>query len=335
MRLAVDAMGGDHAPLEIVKGVEMALKTFSDIEITLFGDEVAIRKVLTSEERITIVHTDEVIHSDEDPVKAYRRKKNASMVLAANAVKEGQADACLSAGSTGAYLATGLFVVGRIDGIIRPALAPTFPTIDGRGFVLLDVGANAEAKPEYLLQFGLMGAIYAEKVRGIVNPRVGLLNIGAEENKGNDLTKAAFNLLKQSNLNFIGNVEARDLLNGVADVVVTDGFTGNMVLKTTEGTAGSIMKMLKTSLTSGFISKIAALMMKSKLSGMKKLMDYKEQGGAALFGVKSPVIKAHGSSDAFAFHNAIRQAKLMVQANLAEEIEQALKSNDIKVEVTK
>lgn len=324
MRLAVDAMGGDHAPVQIIKGVEKAIKAFSDLEITLIGNEAEIRKTLQLEDRIQILHTEEVIHSDEDPARAFRRKKDASMVLAAKEVKEGRADACLSAGSTGAYLATALFVIGRIGGIIRPALAPMLPTMNGDGFVLMDVGANAEAKPEYLLQFALMGSIYAEKVRGIKNPRVALLNIGTEDNKGNDLTKEAFDLLSQADLNFIGNVESRYLLEGVADVVVTDGFTGNMVLKTIEGTASSLMKMIKELMTSNFQSKMGALLLKSKMMELKQLMDYKEYGGAALFGVKAPVIKAHGSSDAFAFYNAIRQARSMVQSDLATEISKKL-----------
>jgi len=324
VRLAVDAMGGDHAPVQIIKGVEKAIKAFSDLEITLIGNEAEIRKTLQLEDRIQILHTEEVIHSDEDPARAFRRKKDASMVLAAKEVKEGRADACLSAGSTGAYLATALFVIGRIGGIIRPALAPMLPTMNGDGFVLMDVGANAEAKPEYLLQFALMGSIYAEKVRGIKNPRVALLNIGTEDNKGNDLTKEAFDLLSQADLNFIGNVESRYLLEGVADVVVTDGFTGNMVLKTIEGTASSLMKMIKELMTSNFQSKMGALLLKSKMMELKQLMDYKEYGGAALFGVKAPVIKAHGSSDAFAFYNAIRQARSMVQSDLATEISKKL-----------
>ena len=324
MKIAVDAMGGDHAPVEIVKGVELALKAFPDLEVTLFGNENLIKETLTMTERVSIVHTEEKIYSDEDPVMAVRRKKNASIVLAATAVKNGEADAIVSAGSTGAVLTTGLFAIGRIEGIARPALAPTFPTIDGKGFVLLDVGANAECKPEYLRQFAIMGSIYAEKVRGIKNPRVGLINIGTEENKGNDLAKATFELLKGTNLNFVGNIEAREILNGPADVLVTDGWTGNMVLKTTEGVAMSLFKMMKEAMTSDLKSKLAAAVLKPNLKKLKNKMDYSEYGGACLFGIKSPVIKAHGSSDAHAFYNAIRQARIMVEANLAEEIAKAI-----------
>lgn len=250
MKIAIDAMGGDNAPKEVVLGAAKAVKTFSDLHIILVGNEKEIKKYLPDEERISIIHTDEVIHGTDEPVKAVRRKKNSSMVLAANLVKNGEADGCISAGNTGALMAAGLFVVGRVAGINRPALAPTLPTLDGKGFVFLDVGANADAKPEHLLQYAIMGSVYAEKVRGIKNPRVGLLNIGTEEQKGNELAKQAYALLKESRLNFIGNVEARDLLEGVADVVVTDGFTGNMVLKTLEGTALSLFKMMKNVFTS-------------------------------------------------------------------------------------
>jgi phosphate acyltransferase len=312
MKLAIDAMGGDNAPKEIVLGALKAVQAFSDIHITLVGDENKIKETLTNHERISVIHTTEVILGTDEPVKAVRRKKDASMVLAAQQVADGLADACISAGNTGALVAAGLFVVGRINGIHRPALAPTLPTIGGEGFLLLDVGANADAKPEHLLQYGLMGSIYSEKVRGITKPRVGLLNIGTEEKKGNELTKLAFEMLKNADLNFVGNVEARDLLDGVADVVVTDGFTGNMVLKTIEGTALSMFKMLKTALMSSFTSKLAAAVLKPNLKTLKNTMDYSEYGGAALFGLNAPVIKAHGSSNGQAIFSAIRQTREMV-----------------------
>ncbi len=331
MKLAIDAMGGDNAPKEIVLGAMKAVEAFSDIHITLFGDEKKINEHLKDHDRIMIVHTDEVILGTDEPVRAVRRKKNASMVLAAQAVADGKADACISAGNTGALMAAGLFVVGRIEGIERPALTPTLPTIGGEGFLLLDVGANADAKPEHLLQYAIMGSIYTEKVRGIANPRVGLLNIGTEEKKGNDLTKHAFSLLKTANLNFIGNVEARDLLEGVADVVVTDGFTGNMVLKTIEGTALSVFKMVKSALTSSLKNKLAAAVLKPELYKLKNKMDYSEYGGAGLFGLKAPVIKAHGSSDAQALFSAIRQARIMVDKQVTglikNSIEESTKSS--------
>ncbi|MFP7296096.1 phosphate acyltransferase PlsX [Neobacillus niacini] len=324
MKLAIDAMGGDHAPKEIVIGAMKAIEAFSDIHITLVGDETKIKEYLTNQERISILHTTEVILGTDEPVRAVRRKKTASMVLAAQQVAEGNADACISAGNTGALMAAGLFVVGRIEGIERPALTPTLPTIGGEGFLLLDVGANVDAKPEHLLQYAIMGSIYSEKVRGIANPRVGLLNIGTEEKKGNDLTKAAFELLKKTNLNFVGNVEARDLLDGAADVVVTDGFTGNMVLKTVEGTALSMFKMLKTTLMSSVKSKLAAAVLKPEFKILKNTLDYSEYGGAGLFGLKAPVIKAHGSSNGQAIFSAIRQTREMVEKDVVGLIKQTI-----------
>lgn len=312
MNIAVDAMGGDHAPGEIVRGALMAAAHFPDIEITLIGDEAKIRPHVAGEERISIIHTDEVIEADDEPVRAVRRKKNSSMVRMAEEVKEGRAEACISAGNTGALMAAGLFVVGRVAGIDRPALAPTLPTLDGRGFVFLDVGANVDAKPEHLQQYALMGHAYAKNVRGVEKPRIGLLNVGTEDQKGNETTKRAFALLKETNLHFIGNVEARDLLQGVADVVVADGFAGNVALKTIEGTALALFSLLKQTLTSGVAAKLAAAVLKPKLAGLKKMMDYSEYGGAALFGLNAPVIKAHGSSDANAIFHAIRQAREMV-----------------------
>lgn len=320
MRIAIDAMGGDHAPKEIVLGAVKAVQHFSDLEITLFGKEEAVRPFLSKTDRIQLVHTEEVIEATDEPVRAVRRKKQASMVLMAEEVKQGRAHACISAGNTGALMAAGLFIVGRIEGIERPALAPTLPTLDGKGFVFLDVGANVDARPEHLLQYALMGSIYAEKARGITKPRVGLLNVGTEDQKGNELAKRAFQLMQSANIHFVGNVEARDLLEGVADVVVTDGFTGNVALKTIEGTAISMFTMLKEALTSSFSSKLAAAVLKPKLLEIKKKMDYSEYGGAALFGLNAPVIKAHGSSDANAIFHAIRQAREMVLHHLAETI---------------
>ncbi|GIN83738.1 phosphate acyltransferase [Heyndrickxia sporothermodurans] len=311
MKLAIDAMGGDNAPKEIVLGVNKAIKAFLDIEVTLFGKEQEINKYLEKSSRVKVVHTDDVIEGTDEPVRAVRRKKNASMVLMAQAVAEGKADACISAGNTGALMAAGLFIVGRIDGIERPALAPTLPTIDGQGFVMLDLGANADAKPEHLLQYAIMGSIYAEKVRGIKKPRIGLLNIGTEAKKGNDLTKKAYELLSEADLHFVGNIEARELLEGPADVIVTDGFTGNMVLKSIEGTAGSLFSLLKKVFMANLKSKLAAGLMKNELKGLKNMMDYTEYGGAGLFGLNSPVIKAHGSSNANALYNAVRQAREM------------------------
>ncbi len=323
MRIAIDAMGGDNAPKEIVEGAVKAVREFPDLEIVLVGNETEIKKHLPAEghSHIAIIHTEDVILPTDEPVRAVRRKKQASMVLAAQQVADGNADACISAGNTGALMAAGLFVVGRIKGVERPALAPTLPTLDGQGFVLLDVGANAEARPEHLLQFAVMGSVYAEKVRGIKKPRVGLLNIGTEEKKGTDLTKAAYELLKDAPIHFVGNVESRDLMDNVADVIVTDGFTGNMVLKTVEGTALSMFKMIKGAMMADLKSKLAAAVLKPQLKVIKDKMDYSEYGGAGLFGLKAPVIKAHGSSNANALFNAVRQAKIMVEHEVAPTIQ--------------
>lgn len=324
MIIAVDGMGGDHAPGEIIKGVFESLEAFNDIHIHIYGDETAMAPFLKEHARLQVIHCSEKIESDDEPVRAVRRKKDASMVRMAEAVRDGKADVCVSAGNTGALVSAGLFIVGRMEGIERPALAPTLPTIDGQGFVLLDVGANADSKPSHIAQFGIMGSIYAEKVRGINNPRVGLLNIGTEQGKGNELTKAAYDALSAAPINFIGNVESRELLTGAADVVVTDGFTGNMVLKTIEGTASGFFSMLKEVYGASMKSKISAALVKNDLLGLKSKLDYSEYGGAGLFGLKSSVIKAHGSSNARAILNAVRQARMMVQYDVSGTIRKTI-----------
>lgn len=332
MKLAIDAMGGDHAPNEIVLGVMDAIQEFNDLEITLIGDESKIKPVLTNPNNISIMHTTEMITSEDEPVRAVRKKKNASLVLMAKEVKEKRADACISAGNTGALMSVGLLVVGRIKGIDRPALCPTFPTIDDKGFLLLDVGANVEAKAHHLLQYGIMGSIYAEKVREINNPTVGLLNVGTEAGKGSELTKKAFQLLEDAPINFIGNVEARDLLTGVADVVVTDGFSGNIALKTIEGTALNVFSLLKDALSSSLKSKLAAGLIKNDLYALKDKLDYSEYGGAGLFGLDAPVVKAHGSSKRRAIFNAIKQARHMVENQMTETIRSTIQEHVKKEE---
>ena len=317
-KIAIDAMGGDLAPQSVVEGVNDAVRDFADLEFILYGDEEKIRKYLTATERVTIVHTDEKINSDDEPVKAIRRKKQASMVLAAQAVKDGEADAVMSAGNTGALLAAGIFVVGRIKNIDRPGLMSVLPTEDGKGFVMLDLGANAESTAKHLHQYGVMGSFYAENVRGIKNPRVGLLNNGTESTKGDPLRKETYDLLAEdAGINFIGNVEARDLMTGVADVVVADGFTGNAVLKSMEGTALSMMSVLKSAITGGgFKAKLGALLLKDSLRGLKQQMDYSDGGGAVLFGLKAPVVKSHGSSDKKAIYATIRQIRIMLETDV-------------------
>jgi glycerol-3-phosphate acyltransferase PlsX len=319
MKIAVDAMGGDNAPQAIVEGVMLAKKEFSDIEFLLYGKEAEIRKYITDETNITIIHTDEKINSDDEPVKAIRRKKQASMVLAAQAVKAGEADAIFSAGNTGALLAAVLFIVGRIKGIERPGLMSTMPVIGQEGaFDMLDLGANAENKAEHLLQYGILGSFYAQNVRNIAKPRVALLNNGTEETKGSEVTKKAFELLSnEPAIHFVGNVEARELLNGVADVVVTDGFTGNAVLKSIEGTAMNIMSLLKQGiLGAGVKGKLGALLLKDALSGLKDEMDYAKYGGAVLFGLKAPVVKTHGSTGPEAVATTIRQIHTMLATDV-------------------
>lgn len=323
MKIAVDAMGGDYAPEAIVKGVMLARDEYKDIEFQLYGKEAEIKKYLTDDRNITIIHTDEKINSEDEPVKAIRRKKQASMVLAAQAVKEGRADAVLSAGNTGALLAAGLFVVGRIKGIDRPGLMSTLPVIgkDG-GFDMLDLGANADNKPEHLVKYAILGSYYAKNVRKIAQPKVALLNNGTEEMKGNEVTKKAFELLKATpEIDFIGNIEAREILEGRADVVVTDGFTGNAVLKSIEGTALSMMALLKSSiLGAGVKGKMGALLLKDSLKNLKNQMDYSKHGGAVLFGLKAPVVKAHGSAKEEAVYATIKQIHTMLESHVVEKL---------------
>lgn len=321
-KIAVDAMGGDNAPQAIVEGVNQALADFSDIEIQLYGDEAKIKTYLKANDRVSIIHTDEKINSDDEPVKAIRRKKQASMVLGAQAVKDGKADAVLSAGNTGALLAAGLLVVGRIKNIDRPGLMSSLPTIDGKGFNMLDLGANAENTAHHLHQYAILGSFYAKNVRGVAHPRIGLLNNGTETTKGDPLRKETFALLAaDESLNFIGNVEARDLMNGVADVVVTDGFTGNAVLKSIEGTALGIMEQLKTSIKqAGLRAKLGALLLKNSLYDLKDSLDYSGAGGAVLFGLKAPVVKCHGSSDAKSVYYTIKQIRIMLETDVVGQL---------------
>jgi len=329
MKLALDGMGGDNAPKSVVEGALLALEQIPNLEIQLYGQQEKLEPFLKIHDRLTVIHCEEVVEGTDDPARAVRRKKDSSMAKIMDAVEIGKADACLSAGNTGALMAGGLFKVGRIEGIARPALATTLPTLDGKGFLMLDLGANADARPEHLLQYAIMGDIYAKKVGGLQKPRIGLLNIGTEDKKGNELTKAAFELLKEADLNFIGNVEARDLLEGVADVVVTDGFTGNMVLKSIEGTAGALFSMLKEAFMSSTKTKISAALMKNNLRELKNKMDYTEYGGAALFGLQAPVIKAHGSSNAKAIYSAIRQASTMVEHTVISTITETVRHLEI------
>lgn len=326
MRIAVDAMGGDHAPESILKGCKLALDTYKDIELVIVGNKEKITPHLTESDQVTIIHTETVIGSEDSPVKAVRRKKDASMVVTVQLVKDGKADAAVSAGNTGALMTAGLLIVGRTKGIERPALSPMLPTLNGDGFLLLDVGANMEAKPGHLVQYAVMGDIYMKKVRGLESPRIGLLNVGTESGKGTDLVKHAFKELEKMPLNFVGNVEARDLLEGAADVVVCDGFSGNLVLKSIEGTAMSLFSLLREELTSSLKNKLAAGVLKPSFKKVKEKMDYSEYGGAGLFGLNAPVIKAHGSSNDRSFFSALRQAKIMHDEAVIETIRQSIEN---------
>lgn len=325
MKIAVDAMGGDFAPKEIIEGIELARDAYPDITFQLFGRTDQIKKYLHNDTRIQVVQANEVIEMGDEPVKAVRTKKQSSIVLAATAVKEGTADAFFSAGNTGAILAAGLFIVGRIKGIDRPGLTTTLPVInnqDHKNFVMIDVGANADTKVLNIYQYALMGKYYAQNVLKIDQPRVGLLNNGTEADKGDMNHRKVHDLLAaDKDLNFIGNVESRELLNGVADVVVTDGFTGNAVLKSIEGTALSMLKLIKGSIMSGGVkSKMGAVMLKSTFGDIASSMDYSKYGGAVLLGVKAPVVKTHGASKAPTVKNTIGQIKDIIDSKMIPQL---------------
>lgn len=323
MKIMVDVMGGDNAPDEIIKGCIEAVNEYK-VTLTLIGKEEVIKNKLRAlyapMDSFEIINADEIIEAHEAPVTAIKRKKNSSMVKGFEMLRRDPDSVFISAGSTGALLAGGLLKTGRIKGIGRPALAPLIPTRK-EPLLLLDAGANAECKPENLVQFAMMASVYMDKVMGRRNPTVGLVNIGSEEGKGNELTKATYPLLKaDKQINFYGNVEARDIPEGLVDILVCDGFTGNIVLKLIEGMASSIFSTMKEEFTRNFISKIGAMILKPSLREMKNSMDYAEHGGAPLLGINGGVIKAHGSSDARAIKNAIRQGKLFIDRQVLHSI---------------
>ena len=327
MKMILDGMGGDHAPASVVEGAVLALREMEH-EIVLVGQEQLIKEELKKykydEKRISIVDAREVITNDEAPVRAVRSKKDSSIVKGINLVKSGEGDIFISAGSTGALLSGGLFILGRIQGIDRPALASIYPIIGGRASLLVDAGANSECKPNNLLEFGIMGNIYMEKVIGRENPKVGLVNIGSESKKGSTLTKAAYELLEQSDMNFIGNVEAREVPKGVCDVIVTDGFTGNVILKLTEGLAWNILQVIKKKFTEGVKAKLGAALLIDKLGGLKQEFDYSSYGGAPILGVKGPIVKMHGSSGANAVKNTILKGIPYVEGNVVGTIQNSV-----------
>lgn len=323
MKIFVDAMGGDYAPEAPCAGVIEALRKYPDLEVTLAGVLPEIEPFLKDcddvRSRITLVDAPEIITNHESPVMGVRSKTNSATVKGMLAVRNGEADGFVSAGSTGAVLAGGMFRLGRIPGIERPALAPLMP--NGKGhFLLIDCGANVDCKPDYLVQFGLMGHAYMKGVMGLDNPRVGLINIGAEAEKGNELVKATYPLMEQASYNFVGNVEARDITADVADVLVADGFSGNLVLKFMEGVAGTLMGIIKKEMMADFRGKLGGLIAKPAFRRVKKVMDYSEVGGAPLLGVQGAVVKAHGSSNGHAFACAIGQVIKMVNGKVVETI---------------
>lgn len=320
MRIILDGMGGDNAPGEIVKGAVEASKLIED-EIVIVGDgdkiEFQLKKYKYSDEKISVKHASEVIENDDAPVRAVRRKKDSSMVVGLNMVKSGEGDLFISAGNTGALMAGALFNLGRIQGIDRPAIASIYPILGTKKpSLLVDAGANSECKPSNLLEFAMMGSIYMEKVLGRENPKIGLVNLGVEETKGSTLTKAAFGLLEKSHLNFSGNIEAREVPLGGADVVVCDGFVGNVILKLTEGLAINIVNLLKKKFTENARAKMGAVLLSKKLRSLKEEFDYTEYGGAPILGVKGPVVKMHGSSNANAAKNSILKAIPFAEENV-------------------
>lgn len=319
VKIAVDLMGGDNAPEEIEQGVLQAVEEDGSLEVLLFG----LKDAYSGEHpRVEFIEVTEKIESEDDPVRSVRRKKDSSLVRACRAVKDGEADACISAGNTGALMSAGLFVVGRIKGVERPAIATLLPTTgkSKEGMMLLDMGANADNKPQHLYQFAVMADLYMRENEGRSNPTIGLVSNGSEANKGSELTKETFKLLDESGLNFIGNFETRDILSGKVDIAVTDGFTGNIILKTLEGTAMALMGEVKQAFLKNAKNKLAALVLKKDVQSIRDLLDYRQYGGAPLLGLDGNVLKAHGSSDRVAIVSAIRQATRMAESDAITKI---------------
>lgn len=332
--IALDAMGGDNAPVEIVKGAIDAIQKEPDMKVFLVGKqdvvEQELKKYQYNKGQIEVVHASEVIETAEAPVNAIRKKKDSSIVVGMKLVKEGKADAFVSAGSSGAILVGGQVIVGRIKGVERPPLAPLIPTEKGVS-LLIDCGANVDARPSHLVQFAKMGSIYMEHVLGIKNPKVGIVNIGAEEEKGNALVKETFPLLKeQEDINFIGSVEAREIPHGQADVVVCEAFAGNIILKLYEGVGAVLISKVKEGLMTSLRSKIGALLIKPALKSTLKQFDASEYGGAPLLGLKGLVVKTHGSSNAKEVSNTLAQCVTFKKQRINEKIQECIQSDQEK-----
>lgn len=330
VKIAIDAFGGDNAPSAVIGGCAAALEKFDDISLIITGDEKIIKSELSAycinTSRIQIVNAPERIMMDEPPVQAIKQKPNSSMVAAFNKIVGGEADAFVSAGNTGAILTGATLLVRRIEGILRPALGVVFPTVKNTSTLMLDCGANVDCKAAYLCQFAIMGSVYMERVMGYAAPRVGLINNGTEAEKGNALTKETYKLLTETNINFKGNAEGRELLSGDYDVLVCDGFDGNLILKHTEGMVSAMTKMLKAEYMLTKRAKLGALMSRKALANFKRRLDYTEHGGAPLLGVNGCVIKAHGSSNAKAFTAAIGQARDYILGGVTNHIKTGIEN---------
>lgn len=328
MKIIVDGFGGDNAPLEVLRGASAAVSEYG-VTVVICGDVKTLKNLAQAEniplDGMKFLQADSIMPVEEDPTKILKEYSNSSMAAGLKLLAEGGGDAFVTAGSTGAAVVGASLIVKRIKGVKRPALAPIIPNATGC-HMIIDIGANSECRPEMLVQFGIMGAAYMKNFMGIENPRVGLVNIGAEETKGLDLQVEAYKLLQKAPVNFIGNIEARDLPLGGCDVAVTDGFTGNIILKNTEGMGKFFAMELKKILLGSFTSKIAALFLKKSVDEFRRKMDYTEYGGTPLMGISKPVIKSHGSSDAKTFKNAIKQAKNMCENDVIEQIKQSLGS---------
>lgn len=335
MKIALDAMGGDNAPFETIKGAVAALEEVNELELVLVGKkeviEAELSKYKCNRDKIEIVDAREVIEMTDEPVVAVKSKKDSSMNRTLELVKDGVVSASVSAGNTGALITASQLKLKRIKGVLRPAIATMFPNKKGH-MLMLDVGATADCKPEFLNQYAMMGSKYMEILVGRKNSKVGLLNIGTEEGKGNEITREAYNLLKQNeNINFVGNVESTEVMNGEIDVVVTDGFTGNMVLKTAEGIGKFILDIIKTEVSKSFIYKLGALLLMPALKVVKSKMDSSEYGGAIFLGLNGISIKAHGNSDAVAIKNAIKVAEKFAKLNFVEEMKKVIDVDNIEI----